>query len=304
MALIVSQQVETTIPIEVQGITPDALVGKTLKQISKLPILYGRHEVEFGELFKITGSLEGSVDSSSKPPTLVFDGLLKSVHWIGAGQQGGKIEIQSDAGRHVGSQMTGGRIICKSNVSDYLGVEMTGGSISISGNAGDCVGGHYPGSKFGMNRGSILISGNVGKGLGQAMRILGQCGEYVGASMRRGTIVVAGGSTSQLLPTFSAGGSYRVPILAMLANWLKQQRFPSDVSVLNSVFQEFNGDQLNGGRGEVLDRRRHFLPFPLRRTGKRDKTLQAARSFRSELHGPFHAVFLGQDEQDQYDGEV
>ena len=153
---------------------------------------------------------------------------------------------------------------------------MTGGSISVAGDAGDCVGGHYPGSKFGMNRGSILISGNVGKGLGQAMRrgtiavggnagelagwnmlagtitVLGQCGAHVGAGMKRGTIAVAGGSTSPLLPTFSAGGCYRVPVLTMLANWLKQQRLPNDVSVLNSVFQEFNGDQLNGGRGEVL----------------------------------------------------
>ena len=70
--------------------------------------------------------------------------------------------------------------------------------------------------------------------------------------MKRGTIAVAGGSTSPLLPTFSAGGCNRVPVLTMLANWLKQQRLPNDVSVLNSVFQEFNGDQLNGGRGEVL----------------------------------------------------
>ena len=55
-----------------------------------------------------------------------------------------------------------------------------------------------------------------------------------------------------LVRPFSAGGCYRVPVLTMLANWLKQQRLPNDVSVLNSVFQEFNGDQLNGGRGEVL----------------------------------------------------
>ncbi len=283
MALIVCQQVETTIPIEVAGITPDALSGKSNKQIAKLPIRHGRHELELGELFKVSGSLsdspvESSNDSAKASPTIVFDGILEPVHWIGSGLKSGTIQIETPAGRHIGSQMSGGRIMCKSNVSDYLGVEMTGGSITVAGDAGDCVGGHYQGSKFGMNRGSILISGNVGKGLGQAMRrgtiavgghagelvgwnmlagtiiILGTVGEHVGASMKRGTIVIAGSTAPQLLPTFSSGGSYPVPVLAMLANWLEQQEFPHDVSCLRSKYHEFNGDHLNGGRGELMVR--------------------------------------------------
>ena len=271
MALVVCQQVETKIPIEVPGVTPEALAGKSNLQISKFPIRHGRHEVELGELFKVSGSWGDSM-------TLVFDGLLKAVHWIGAGQRSGTIQIQSAAGRHVGSQMSGGRIICQSNVSDYIGIEMTGGIITVAGDAGDCAGGHYPGSKFGMNRGSILISGNAGKGLGQAMRrgtivvagnagelagwnmlagtiiVLGNCDRHVGASMKRGTIAVAGDCAPQLLPTFTQGGRYRVPILSMLANWLKQQEFGHDVSSLKTEFRQFNGDILSGGRGELLVR--------------------------------------------------
>ena len=269
MALVVCQQVETKIPIDVTGVTPEALVGKSNQQISKFPVRHGRHQVELGDLFKVSGSLGDS-------KTLVFDGLLKSVHWIGAGQRGGTIQIQSATGRHVGSQMSGGRIICQSSVSDYLGIEMTGGSITVAGDAGDCVGGHYPGSKFGMNRGSILISGNAGKGLGQAMRrgtivvagnagelagwnmlagtivVLGNCERHAGASMKRGTIAIAGDRAPQLLPTFTQGGQYRVPILSMLANWLEQNDFGHDVSSLRSEFHEFNGDTLSGGRGELL----------------------------------------------------
>ena len=79
MALIACQQVETTIPIEVAGITPEALAGKSNQQISKLLIRHGRHELELGELFKVSGSLGDS-------RTLVFDGLLSSVHWIGVGR--------------------------------------------------------------------------------------------------------------------------------------------------------------------------------------------------------------------------
>ena len=82
MALVVCQQVETKIPIEVIGITPEALAGKSNQQISKIPIRHGRHDVELGQLFKVSGSLGDSM-------TLVFDGLLDAVHWIGAGQQGG-----------------------------------------------------------------------------------------------------------------------------------------------------------------------------------------------------------------------
>ena len=53
MALVVSQQVETTIPIEVNGITPDALAGRTIKQIAKLPIRHGRRDLELGEVLSL-----------------------------------------------------------------------------------------------------------------------------------------------------------------------------------------------------------------------------------------------------------
>jgi len=269
MALVLCQQVETNIPIEVNGITPDRLSGKSNAEIAQLTIQHGRNEIKLGEVFKVTGLMDESM-------ALVFDGHLLGVHGIGAGQSRGTIQIETDAGRHVGCQMSGGNLCAKGNVSDYLGVEMTGGSISVTGHAGDCVGGHLPGSKFGMNRGSILIGGNVGKGLGQAMRrgtiavggtagelagwnmlagtiiVFGTCDANVGAGMKRGTIVLAGGVASQLLPTFAKGGSYPVPVLKMLARWLEQKNFPGDVDRLRSTFEVFDGDMLNGGRGELF----------------------------------------------------
>ncbi|MDG1873219.1 MAG: formylmethanofuran dehydrogenase subunit C [Mariniblastus sp.] len=269
MALVLCQQVETQIPIEVEGITPERLLGKSNLEIGQTKILYGRDEVELGELFSIAGALNASRH-------LVFDGNLGCVQGIGAGQSSGTIEIETDSGRHVGSQMSGGQISSKASVSDFLGIEMTGGVIKVKGNAGDGVGGHFPGSKFGMNRGSILIGGNVGNGLGQAMRrgtiavggtageltgwnmlagtimVFGASGIDAGAGMKRGTIVLAGGLKSQLSPTFVRGGFYPVPILNMLAGWLEQNNFFADVSSLRSSFQAFNGDLLNGGRGEIF----------------------------------------------------
>jgi formylmethanofuran dehydrogenase subunit C len=268
MALVLTQQVETTIPIEVQGITPDRLQGNSVKQIAGLPIWHGRQQLELGEVFKVSGSMDDA--------TIIWDGNLKPVHWIGAGMEAGNVQIETDAGRHVGSQMSGGEISANASVSDFLGAEMSGGLIRVAGNAGDLVGGNNPGSKFGMNRGSIFVGGDVGKGAGQSMRrgtiaiggdtgeltgwnmlagtilVFGSCDENVGAGMIRGTIVLAGGHEKTLLPTFSRGGEYPVPVLSMLANWLTNQGFDFDPDVLKSTFREFNGDLIQGGRGEVF----------------------------------------------------
>ncbi len=65
--------------------------------------------------------------------------------------------------------MSGGTIVTRSSVSDFAGAEMKGGTLRIQGDAGDLVGGSYPGSKIGMNRGTILVGGNVGKGAGQSL---------------------------------------------------------------------------------------------------------------------------------------
>ena len=269
MTLVLSQQVKTQIPIEVAGITPDKVVGMPIAEIEKLPIWLGRQRLVLAELFKVSGA-------NSASNTIVFEGNLDSVHSIGLGMKFGLIRVESDAGRHVGRQMSGGRIVTKGDVSDYLGVEMTGGVIHVLGNAGDLVGGHLPGSKSGMNRGSILVAGNVGKGAGQAMRrgslaiggnacelvgwnmlggtivVFGECGEYVGAEMKRGTIVLAGGYDHHLLPTFTQGGNFHVPILSILANWLCKNGFELDDQLLNSRFRMFHGDWLQGGRGELF----------------------------------------------------
>ena len=70
----------------------------------------------------------------------------------------------------------------------------------------------------------------------------------------RGTIVLGSGQDQPLLPTFRRGGSYPVPILKMMSKWLKLQGFRFDATILESDFQEFDGDLLAGGRGEVFAR--------------------------------------------------
>lgn len=271
MALVLNQQVETTIPIEVAGITPDRLAGKSVSDIEKLQIWHGRMKLDLAELFQVSGSVD---DSNS----ILFEGNVCPVNSIGAGMKSGTIRIESDAGSRMGCQMSGGEIICEGSVSDCLGVEMAGGTIRVSGNAGDLVGGHLPGSKIGINRGSILIKGNAGKGTGQGMRrgtiviggnagellgwnmragtivVFGQCGLNVGAEMTRGTIVLAGGYELNLLPTFTRGGTFPVPVMSLMANWLRDQQFSFEDQTLTSPLKMYHGDRLKGGRGEVFVR--------------------------------------------------
>ena len=123
-----------------------------------------------------------------------------------------------------------------------------------------------------MNRGQIFVKGNVGKGLGENMRrgtiwvggdaddltgwnmlagtiwVNGNAGRHCGAGMVRGTILCNGGS--ELLPTFQIGNLETQPTwLCVLVNWLKGEQLPV---TLSPCYQVFHGDQLYGGRGEVL----------------------------------------------------
>jgi formylmethanofuran dehydrogenase subunit C len=272
MALVLTQQVETNIPIEVDGITPKKLAALSDHEIAKRLIYHGRNEIELGELFQISGSLSDDL-------AITFQGELHSVHGIGTGMTDGTIRIESTAGRRVGSQMTGGTIKATSSVGDFCGIEMKGGSISVDGDAGDMLGGHYPGSKFGMNRGEIIVKGSAGSGVGQGMRrgtivvggncgelagwnmlagtimVFGECGKYPGAEMKRGTIVLMGEPDPELLPTFVGGGTNQVPILSMLKHWLSTRSEHFSADCLTEPFEMFHGDMLQGGRGELFVRR-------------------------------------------------
>lgn len=110
-----------------------------------------------------------------------------------------------------------------------------------------------------MRRGTIVIGGEAGELAGWNMLagtilVFGSCGANVGAGMKRGTIVLGTSNNEPLLPTFRPGGCYSVPVLRLMSSWLKQQGYGFDESILQSPQQEFNGDLLCGGRGEVFVR--------------------------------------------------
>ncbi len=269
MPLTLQLKSETNIPIQVDGIHPGVVHGMSVGDVAKQNIWFGKNRIALGELFDIRGTVDD---------TLVWQGNLRSVHWIGARMTGGKIILQGDVGRHVGSQMEGGEIVVHGDVGDFVGCEMTGGSISIEGNAQHWIGAAYPGTKAGMKGGTIFVRGNTGNAVGHAMRrgiicVRGSAGDLVGWNMLAGTIIVGGAIgkqiglgmvrgtivlTSQhaskgdqlLMPIFKRCGSFRPTILRMLSRSIN--RIQESVLIPECAYDLYHGDLLKGGRGEVF----------------------------------------------------
>jgi formylmethanofuran dehydrogenase subunit C len=189
MALTLSYEAQTTVPVEIQGVVPDRLKGKTLADIERLEIFHGNRKVPLAELFGVSGDpTDGRID---------FEGDLAGVHYIGHGMTDGLIHVHGSAGRHVGGEMTRGQIVVEGDAGDWVGGEMHGGSINVKGRAGHLIGSAYRGSHQGMTGGTIMIGGDVGDEIGSAMRrgvlaVGGSCGDVAGFNMIAGSIFVFG----------------------------------------------------------------------------------------------------------------
>jgi formylmethanofuran dehydrogenase subunit C len=261
------------IPVDVREINTGLLYDKSLRQIAKTTVHHGNRSVEFGELFRLRGNHgDGQV---------IWKGNLKHVHQIGYRMDQGEWIVEGTAGNHVGREMSGGQITVRGDVGDHAGGSMRGGLIRIQGNAGDQAGGCHPGSKFGMNRGTILITGNAGTAAGNGMRrgliaiggdaqgglginmqagtivVLGKCKSPVASNMKRGTIVI-GSNDRENSACFSSINFRRAsrdgsPVVGLIAHWLEKSGFEFDrESFLRRQFEQFAGDQVHHGRGEVF----------------------------------------------------
>ncbi|HEY4311200.1 MAG TPA: formylmethanofuran dehydrogenase subunit C [Pirellulales bacterium] len=270
MSLRLKLRETSTIPIEVEGLTPDALRDKTLAQVERFAIFHGNQQLPLADLFHVSG------DTADE--RIEFADDMAGVHWIGAHMKSGSIHVTDHAGRHVGSQMAGGEITVDGDASDYVGGEMHDGLICIRGSAGHHVGAAYPGSEAGMTGGTLLVHGNAGDQVAHTMRrglvaiggavgdfaginmvagslfIFGACSLRPAAGMRRGTVAVFNDSPA-LLPTFRAGGRCQPLFLRVYLRTLAQLDFPADPALLDATYEIFHGDLLNGGRGEILVRR-------------------------------------------------
>ena len=270
MAIRLTYKAETSVPVEIEGFTPDWVCDKSLSEIERFEIFHGNCNLPIKEMFDISG------DGSDK--CMDFEGNLAGVHWIGAHMTSGRVRIRGAAGRHVGSQMRGGEILVEGDAGGWVGAEMKNGLIRVKGNAGHLTGAAYRGSSKGMTGGTILVDGNAGNEIGLTMRrgliaiggstgdmigfnmiagtviVFGECGIRPGAGMRRGTLALFGPNPPQLLPSFRYAATYQPQSVKIMLRTIKDLGFEFDEELVQSEFELFHGDLVSVGRGEILFR--------------------------------------------------
>ena len=121
MAITLTYNAQTSVPVEIEGLTPDWACDKSLAEIERFEIFHGNRKIPLAEMFTVAG------DASDKQWN--FEGNLSGVHWIGAHMASGVVRIHGSAGRHVGSQMQGGEIVVHGNAGGWVGSEMKKGLI-------------------------------------------------------------------------------------------------------------------------------------------------------------------------------
>ncbi|MFP6612076.1 MAG: formylmethanofuran dehydrogenase subunit C [Pirellulales bacterium] len=258
----------TSIPVEIEGLTPSAVSSLPLGDIERFEVFHGNEKCSLADFFTVAG------DASDA--RFEMEGDLSGVHWIGAGMTEGEIHISGSAGRHVGSEMRGGQIHVSGDAGDWVGAEMYGGLIHVRGRAGHLIGAAYRGSSRGMRNGTILIGGDVGNEIGHTMRrgmiaVGGSCGDMTGfnmisgnvlvfgaagirpgAGMRRGTIGFFGDDPPPLLPSFRRGSTFDPLFLQMTFRQLRGLGFGIRDDLDTCRFELYHGDFIEGGRGEII----------------------------------------------------
>lgn len=270
MTLKLTYHGQTSVPVEIEGLTPDWACDKSIAEIERFEIYHGNRKLALAEMFRVTG------DAGDK--CFEFEGNLGGVHWIGAHMKSGVIHVHGPAGRHVGSEMRDGEIHVHGDSRGWTGAEMKGGLIHVHGNTGHLLGAAYRGSAKGMTGGTILVDGNAGNEIGLTMRrgliavagstgdmvgfnmiagtvlAFGECGIRPGAGMRRGTIALLGTQPPTLLPSFRYASTQRAVIMSVLLREIRARGFKFDESLLEDSFDFYRGDFVSLGKGEVIFR--------------------------------------------------
>lgn len=256
--------------IDLAGITPDRLAGRSAADVARLTVLADERPTALGDLCAVSGDItDGRIECR---------GDFSRVHSVGAGMQWGEIVVHGSAGRHAGEAMEGGRLAIAGDAGDWLAAEMRGGTVHVRGSAGDSVAAALPGSDHGMRGGLVMVEGRAGALAGARMRrgilavgggcgpaaafemragtvlVVGALGAHAGLAMRRGS-VIAVSSTPELPPTFRRGAVWLPTFLPLLASRLGRAGFKPMAAVADAFhrpWQQWHGDLLTGGRGEIF----------------------------------------------------
>ena len=251
--------------VDLSGLMPETLKGKTQKEIAALPIHTTRRALSVGDLFDVR---PGDLDE------IVFEGGSERLDRIGAGLTGGALRVIGEVGVEAGRGMIGGVVRIEGTSGPFAGSRMRGGLLEIFGDAGQRLGGPLAGETEGMSGGVIHVFGGAGARAGDRLRrgcilIEGVAGDYAGSRMiagtlaiggkagalpgylmNRGTILLAEGAV-EMAPTFRDCGAFELVAARLLAAYV------GPISArLGAAFREplrrFAGDLAALGLGEIF----------------------------------------------------
>jgi len=253
--------------LDLGALAPAASAARTLAEIERLPLRFGRRTVPLGEHFSVKGE---------PGDALAIEAEGAFLDRLGAGFASGAIRVRGDLGFYAGEGMTGGLLEVSGSVGDFAGCGMTGGVLKIAGDAGDFLGSARPGERHGQAGGAILVKGCAGDRTGDRMRrglilVDGAIGADAASRMLAGTIAAGGGTGPrpgfgmqrgtllirtpgpEMLSTFVFAGALELGFLellrrrvAHLGSWLSQPDFSS------RRVSRYIGDRAADGRGEIV----------------------------------------------------
>jgi len=263
----------TPLGIDFTGVLPERLAAVGATDIGRVGVRADGVARPLAELFLIAGSAaDGALECV---------GDFSRVHHVAAGMTGGRITVRGDVGRHAAAGMSGGRLVVTGDAGDWLAAGLAGGEVLVEGTVGDNVAAAAPGDDVGMTGGVVVINGDAGCLAGCRMRrglvgIGGNCGPGAAFELRAGTVLVAGsvgpgsglgmrrgsliaaGGAPEIPGTFRPGARWSPGVLPLLGTRLVRGGFrpPSAPApaTLSGPWQQWHGDILCGGRGEIFTR--------------------------------------------------
>ena len=248
--------------IDLSGLIPEALRGRSERAITRLPLDEGKLKV--GDVFSLH---MGDVS------TLRFEGGSERFDLVGANMTAGEIIVEGSVGEQAGRLMRAGKLHIQGDAGPFAASRLKGGHLEIDGDAGARLGAPLAGEMAGMSGGVVIVHGDVGARAGDRLRrglivVEGRSGEDAGSRMiagtlvlhgkitgppgtlmRRGTIVLLGGECPAS-PTFLDCGSHHLVVASLLATEIERLGLGFARKLRRSV-RRLAGDMGVAGKGEI-----------------------------------------------------
>ncbi len=243
------------VPVQAACINPDVFKGKTVAEITNMPVTEGNRNLKLGDLFEIQ-------QDNLEAPDITINGDAGKVKRIGQAMKTGEIVVNGDCGMHTGEKMAGGKITVNGNLGGWSGNDMKGGLIEVHGDAGDYLASPYRGTATGMKGGLIVVDGKVGSDVGcylhgGVLKIKGGAGKFLGYHMSDGAILVDKECDNRAGALMTGGkivitGTIQEVMPGFTIDSVKPKVKVDDTTNVAGPFYVFLGDLAEHGTGKIF----------------------------------------------------